>query len=203
MLDKLTNFATRLAQSLTPLQWWGIALVLVVIRQLTQIWLDGLYVDSQFPVPFYIGQTTFNAEELKGYYAVLISKGTLADYFWVQMADYLFMVTVFVSFFALMTAVYRSLPDVQWLKDLAWVMVLIAPTAALFDAAENLISFFFIANPQGFADWLVYPYSSFAVIKFAIFILAYLWAVVGLLISLIAVAVRCLSSRSTNSLSKN
>jgi hypothetical protein len=190
MLNNLTHFATRLAQSLTPMQWWCIAIVLVVIRQLTQVWLDGLYVDSQFPVPFYIGQTTFNAEELKGYYAVLISKGTLDKYFWVQMADYLFMVIVFVSFFALMTAVYRSLPDVKWLKDLAWVMVLIAPTAALFDAVENLVSFFFIADPQGFADWLVYPYSSFAVIKFSIFILAYLWAIAGLLISVIGVLIR-------------
>ena len=190
MLTNLTHFATRLAQSLTPMQWWCIAIVLVVIRQLTQVWLDGLYVDSQFPVPFYIGQTTFNPEELKGYYAVLISKGTLEKYFWVQMADYLFMVIVFVSFFALMTAVYRSLPDVKWLKDLAWVMVLIAPTAALFDAVENLVSFFFIADPQGFADWLVYPYSGFAVIKFSISILAYLWAIAGLLISVIALLIR-------------
>lgn len=185
MFKHLINFATKLTQTLTPLQWWGIAILLVVIRQTTQVWLDGLYVDSQFPVPFYIGQTTFNAEELKSYYAVLISKGTLDKYFWVQMADYLFMVTVFVSFFALMTAVYRSLPDVKWLKNLAWAMVFIAPTAALFDAAENLVSFFFITNPQEFSNWLVYPYSSFAVIKFAIFILAYLWAIAGLFISLI------------------
>ena len=190
MLNNLANVATKLAQRLTPLQWWGIAIALLTIRQFTQIWLDGLYVDSQFPVPFYIGQTTFNAEELKGYYAVLVSKGTLDNYFWVQMADYLFMVTVFVSFFALMTAVYRSLPNAKWLKDLAWVMVLIAPTSALFDAVENLVSFFFIANPQGFADWLVYPYSSFAVIKFTIFILAYLWAIAGLLISMIGFLVK-------------
>ena len=190
MLNNPANIATKLAQRLTPLQWWGIAIALLTIRQFTQIWLDGLYVDSQFPVPFYIGQTTFNAEELKGYYAVLVSKGTLDNYFWVQMADYLFMVTVFVSFFALMTAVYRSLPNVKWLKNLAWVMVLIAPIAALFDAVENLVSFFFIANPQGFADWLVYPYSSFAVIKFTIFILAYLWAIAGLLISMIGFLVK-------------
>lgn len=194
MLKNLINVGAMLTQRFTPLQWWGIAIVLVVIRQVTQIWLDGLYVDSQFPVPFYIGQTTFNAEELKGYYAVLVSKGTLGKYFWVQMADYLFMVTVFVSFFALMTAVYRSLPNVKWLKHTAWAMILIAPTAALFDAVENLVSFFFIANPQDFADWLVYPYSSFAVIKFAIFVLAYLWAIAGLLISLIGLLVRRFSS---------
>ena len=190
MLKNFINVGAGLTKHLTPLQWWGIAVVLVVVRQITQVWLDGLYVDSQFPVPFYIGQTTFNAEELKGYYAVLISKGTLDKYFWVQIADYLFMVTVFGSFFALMTAVYRSLPNVKWLKNLAWAMIFIAPTAALFDALENLVSFLFIANPQGFADWLVYPYSSFAVIKFAIFILAYLWAIAGLLISLICLLIR-------------
>ncbi len=186
MLKNSISVSTKLIQQLTPLQWWGIAILLVIIRQATQVWLDGLYVDSQFPVPFYIGQTTFNAEELKGYYAVLLAKGTLGKYFWVQMADYVFMVTVFISFFALMTAVYRSLPEIKWLKSIAWAMIFIAPTAALFDAAENLVSFFFIANPTNFADWLVHPYSTFAVIKFAIFILAYLWAIAGLLISLIA-----------------
>lgn len=189
MLKNLIRFGTKLTQSLTPLQWWGIAILLVVIRQATQMWLDGLYVASQFPVPFYIGQTTFNAEELKGYYAVLLEKGTLGKYFWVQMADYLFMVTVFISFFALMTAVYRSLPEIKWLKSIAWAMIFIAPTAALFDAVENLVSFFFIANPTDFADWLVHPYSGFAVIKFAIFIIAYLWAIAGLIISLISVLV--------------
>lgn len=190
MLNNLIQFGTQLTHRFTALQWWGIAIVLVVIRQATQIWLDGLYVDSQFPVPFYIGQTTFNAEELKGYYAVLLEKGTLGKYFWVQMADYLFMVTVFVSFFALMTAVYRSLPEVDWLKSFAWIMIFIAPTAALFDAVENLVSFIFIANPRDFADWLVHPYSSFAVIKFAIFIIAYLWAALGLVISLMSVLVK-------------
>lgn len=190
MLKNLINSSTKLTQQFTPLQWWGIAILLVVIRQATQIWLDGLYVESQFPVPFYIGQTTFNAEELKSYYAVLIAKGTLGKYFWVQMADYLFMTTVFVSFFALMTAVYRSLPEIKIIKTLAWAMIFIAPTAALFDAAENLVSFIFIANPTDFADWLVHPYSSFAVIKFAIFIFAYLWAVLGLFISVIGYLVK-------------
>ncbi|MDZ4263505.1 MAG: hypothetical protein U1B30_14390 [Pseudomonadota bacterium] len=48
MLKNLFNFATGLTQHLTPLQWWGIAIVLVVIRQLTQIWLDGLYLVRRF-----------------------------------------------------------------------------------------------------------------------------------------------------------
>lgn len=194
MLKNIIHFTEILTQRFSILQWWGIAIALVIIRQATQMWLDGLYIESLFPVPFYVGQTTFNAEELKSYYAVLISKDTLGKYFWVQIADFLFMLTVFASFFALMTAVYRSLPKVEWLKSLAWIMIFVAPTAALFDAAENFISFFFIANPTDFANWLVYPYSSFAVIKFAIFIVAYLWAIAGLLVSLISYVFNLVSS---------
>jgi hypothetical protein len=57
MLNNLTHSATKLAHSLTPLQWWCIAVVLVVIRQLTQVWLDGLYLDSQFPKAFPTAQS--------------------------------------------------------------------------------------------------------------------------------------------------
>jgi hypothetical protein len=184
LMTKWVNWGTGLVTRFSTAQWWSIAIVLLAVRQLTQLWLDGLYAQSLFPVPFYVGQTTFDATELKSYYAVLVLQGTLGRFFWVQMADFLFMVTVFTSFFAVMVAIYRSLPAITWLKKLAMMMIVVAPMAALFDAAENGVSFFFMADPAGFADWLVYPYSGFAVIKFAIFILAYLWIVIGSLVSL-------------------
>lgn len=183
----LTNIAAlseRLIARFSTLQWWGIALITFIICRLTQAWLDGLYVQSQFPVSFFVGQTTFDAAELKSYYAVLVEKGTLAKYLWVQIADYAFMLTVFVSFFALMAAVYLSLPQIHWLKMIAWAMVFIAPMAAVFDALENAVSFLFIANPQEFTGWLVYPYSTFAVIKFVIFVISYLWIIAGIVIGL-------------------
>lgn len=168
----------------SALQWWAIAVALLVIRQVALNWLDGLYAQSLFPVSFFVGQTTFDADKVKSYYAVLLELGTMSRYFWVQIADYVFMLTVFTSFFALMTAVYRSLPDVAFLKKIGWAMIFFAPMAAVFDALENFVSFFMIANPTDFADWLVYPYSSFAVTKFAIFGLAYLWAMVAVVISI-------------------
>ena len=39
-------------------------------------------------------------------------------------------------------------------------------TGAAFDALENLVSFVMLADPQGFADGLALPYSTFAVAKF-------------------------------------
>lgn len=190
LFTTISAASERIIARFTTWQWWVIALTTFVICRLTQVWLDGLYVQSLFPVPFFVGQTTFDAAELQSYYAVLLEKGTLDKYFWVQMADFVFMATVFVSFFALMAAVYRSLPQIHWLRSIAQAMVFIAPMAAIFDALENAVSFVFIANPQDFIDWLVYPYSTFAVIKFAIFVLAYLWIIAGIVIGLVNQAVQ-------------
>lgn len=197
LISRYLTASTRVAARLSALQWWCLAIPLLVVRQLTQNWLDGLYTLSQFPVPFFVGQTTFNAVELKGYYAVLLELGTLDRYIGVQIADYAFMVTVFISFFALMAAIYRSLPKHNGLQTFARAMLVIAPLAAVFDAVENAVSFVMLANPTGFADWLVYPYSSFAVIKFAIFVLSYLWALVALLTIAGAALMRGFSAHRT------
>lgn len=182
LISRYITANARAAARFSARQWWCLAIPLLVLRQLTQNWLDNLYTLSQFPVPFFIGQTTFNAAELKSYYAVLLELGTFERYVWVQIADYAFMLTVFISFFALMAAIYRSLPHQNLLQAFARSMLVIAPLAAIFDALENAVSFVMLANPGGFADWLVYPYSSFAVIKFAIFGFNYLWALVALII---------------------
>ena len=175
----------------STLQWWLAAIVLTVISKMTQIlWLDPLYVQSQFPVSFFVGQTTFNAQELKSYYAVLLERDTLNDYVWVQIADYLFMLTVFISHIALMAAAYRSLPNSTLLKKWGWAMIFIAPMAAGFDALENLVSFVMLANPRDFADWLVLPYSSFASLKFIIFGLSYLWVLAAIVISMLSFIAR-------------
>jgi len=50
------------------------------------------------------------------------------------------------------------------------------------DVLENLVSFVMLSNPTGFADWLVVPYSSFAVAKFAFYLIGYIWIVAALLI---------------------
>jgi hypothetical protein len=182
MISRYSSASVRLASRLSPVQWWLVAIPLLVIRQVTQQWLDGLYTLSQFPVPFFVGQTTFNAAELKGYYAVLLEQGTLDRYMLVQIADYAFMLTVMISFFALMAAIYRSIPKWPALMTIARCMLVIAPLAAIFDALENAVSFVMLANPTGFSDWLVYPYSSLAVMKFAVFVLSYLWSLIALVI---------------------
>ena len=76
----------------------------------------------------------------------------------------------------------RSLPNRLWLQPAALVVGLISIQAATFDALENGVSFIMLADPQGFADWLIYPYSSLAVAKFLCHAITYIWALLALLI---------------------
>ena len=42
-----------------------------------------------------------------------------------------------------------------------------------------------LMQPLSFADWLVHPYSLFASLKFAIYVIAYLWFMLGTALAII------------------
>ncbi len=179
-----TQFFRKFHLYLSPLQWWLMTFALYALSQVTLHWLDSWYAASQFPVPFFEGQTTFNAEQYKSFLAVLQDKGTLGTFFTTQIIDYAYLTTIALSFGALSIAIFRSLPSIPWLKTVAKVLGIISVQAATFDALENAVSFIFLANPQDFADWLIYPYSSFAVAKFACYVVTYFWAPIAVIIIL-------------------
>jgi len=182
--QNIEQFLTSTAMSVAAWKWWLAGTLAFVGQQLTMGWLNRLYAMTEYPVTFFEGQTTFDGEVIKGHYAVLQEKGTFTDFINVQLYDYLYMATVIAAFALVCIAIYRCLPDRAWLKSLALWMLIITPFAAVFDALENAVSFVMLANPINFPNWLAYPYSTFAVIKFALFTLFYAWAVVGGLICL-------------------
>lgn len=175
--------------------WWLLAITGLITARLVQMfWLDPAYAQSQYPVPFYVGQTTFNASELKGYYQVMLDKGTLPQYWLTQCIDFVFIGCTYWAFFALTQSIFHS---IKRLQPRAWrwqavgkICCFIAPLAALADMAENLLSFIMLLQPVNFLDIWVYPYSSFAVIKFALFALTYLWSGIAALALLFMLAAR-------------
>ncbi len=176
-------------------RWWAMALIGLVIARVVQLfWLDPVYVASQYPVPFYVGQTTFNAVELKSYYQVMLDKGTMPVYWLTQCIDFVFIACTYLAFFALSQSIYHSITRVfpnagRW-QQLAAGICFISPLAAVADAIENFLSFIMLLQPRDFPDFLVYPYSSFAVIKFSLFAVTYLWALVMAAILLLTLGAR-------------
>ena len=180
----IEQFLSSTAMNTAAWKWWLYGILALVIQQLSMGWLNTLYDATKYPVSFFEGQTTFSGEVVKSHYAFLQREGTLGDFIHVQLYDYLYMLTMFVAFVLVCTAIYRSIPNKPWLKFLAKWMLIITPLAAVFDALENAVSFVMLANPTGFANWLAYPYSAFAVIKFTLFTLFLLWALLGSVICL-------------------
>lgn len=130
--------------------------------------LNSSYERSRFPVPYAEGQTTFDGAKLKEFYRFMIDQDTLGIYWQTQFIDFGFiaaMAAVGLTIGSLVARLHRpgSRPARLGIAA-AWLISL----GAAFDAVENLISFTMLARPESFPNWLAIPYSTAAVIKFAL-----------------------------------
>ena len=92
--------------------------------------------------------------------------------------------------FLIMSAIYKmfaftALTTNKKLQKFSWFMALTMPLNAVMDALENLTSFIMLSDPLGFADWLIYPYSTFAVTKFAFYSIGYIWILLAVILAMI------------------
>ncbi len=142
--------------------------------------LTASYADSQFPVPYQVAQLSFDAQKLKGWYAVLIERGTMGADLQTQHIDFIFIASVFMLHLLALLLIARLFPAAsrgrRWMETAAALSTL-APIA---DALENLVSYLMLAQPLDFSPGLALVYSSFAAVKFGMFTLAYAAAVLGL-----------------------
>ena len=141
--------------------------------------LDRSYAALMHPVDYVMGQTSFDATTIKGYYATTEEAGTLGIYVRARIIDYGFIVAMCCLALFVFTLIVRLGRDGSvgrrigiWPGLLVWMGVIC-------DAIENGGAFVMLANPTGFADWLAFPYSGFASVKFALIALSMLLVTSG------------------------
>ncbi len=182
LIKALETFLVRL-----PLYAHGILAVLAfVLTRVTNIILDTSYAASQYPVPFFVGQTAFSGEKLKAYFAYMLERDTLGIYWRTQFIDFSFIAATFIVGLIISLFLARLHLKSSWLYKLSLMAVVIVPLGAVFDALENLVSFVMLSQPTSFPNWLALVYSSFAVLKFASIAIGYsLWfiSLVGFLVT--------------------
>ncbi len=120
---------------------------------------------SRYPVPLIEGQLAFDSDLIKSYYAILQQQGTFGTYVATQIIDYGLIVGMFLTGFVLHVAMGRAYAPGSWGRRLNYIAAFFLPYCASMDALENVTSFFMLANPTGFADWLGSVYSTFAALK--------------------------------------
>lgn len=154
------------------------SLLSLLLQTAVQAVLNGFYERSGYPVPYFVGQTSFDAGKLEGWYASMDAAGTLGIYWQTQFVDFGFIVATALLHFSLLMLVARLLSG-AWRRVALW-FVLAGLLAPVFDALENLASFIALANPSEISPVVAVVYSGFAVLKFAGFFAVYLWVPVGL-----------------------
>ncbi|MEM8922878.1 MAG: hypothetical protein AAGD35_05195 [Actinomycetota bacterium] len=153
---------------LRPWQHTAAAAAAVAVLLVVNAVLEALYARSMFPVPFAEGQTTFDGQRLKRYYAVMLDAGTLDVYWFTQLFDVVFMAAVAVAAFAIGSRLLRANADHPRTQTVISVATTAVVGSAAFDAVENLLSFTMLVQPRSFPEWLALPYSTAAVAKFAL-----------------------------------
>lgn len=162
-----------------------IACISLALYFLSSHFLEKSYIQSKFPVNYFEQQTSFDAVKMKEWYAFMIQEGTFDIYLRTQFIDFAFIAMVILAGYTVWALIANLHPHGNFFNKWGQRLAFALPLAGGFDILENLVSFFMIANPENFADALLLPYSSFAVLKFACWTIGLIW----LLASVIALPV--------------
>lgn len=175
-----------------PSAWLLVPFVLVSLA--FNLWssdtLTQSYAASRFPVPYFVAQLSFSAEQLKGWYAALQSMGTFDVYVRTQHIDSLFIVSTLMLHGGVLLLISRLFAAGSRGRKWMVIAALLSAIAPISDQLENLVSYWMLANPVDFAAGWAYVYSSFAATKFAFFVFAYVVAPLGLLVGLVNLGLR-------------
>ena len=145
--------------------------------------LDASYAASKHPVDYATGQTSFNGEIIKGYYAQMLEFGTLDVYRTTQLIDFGFILAIACMGIFVCTLVARVSRKGSWGRRIGLAAGLFALLGAACDAVENGWSFVMLANPTDFSNWLALPYSAFASVKFALIATAMLCLITSIVLA--------------------
>ncbi|MEW9702726.1 hypothetical protein [Paenibacillus sp. SI8] len=148
--------------------------IAVIFNQWSTAVLNDWYRRSQFPVTYVQGQLSFSAAKLTMYYRHMLEQNSLPIYFQTQLIDFMFILSTMLLHGTLGLLFYKLLANRPFLKRLSSVGLITGLLAPCFDILENIVSFYFIANPEGIPQVLALVYSSFSACKFGLFVITYL-----------------------------
>ena len=177
----MTNLFQQWQSKFTALQLMVIGLLALLFNFWATDLLNASYASSGFPVPYWQAQLSFDANKLKSWYQILIERGTLDRYIQTQHIDFVFIASVLILHIVVLLAISRALPANSGLRRAMIIAAMLSAIAPIADALENGISYIMLANPADFAEGLAWIYSSLAAVKFAMFTVAYLAAILGLI----------------------
>lgn len=163
----------------------ALATLSILWFQWINVKITASYAASKHPVDYFTGQTSFNAQTIKGYYAAMTDTQTLDVYVRTQIID----TGLILGFACLGLFVCTLIARLSRVGSFGSKAGLFSGVSyilgAVCDAIENGFSFIMLSDPADFANWLAAPYSLFASVKFAFITLAMALALISLILGIV------------------
>lgn len=155
---------------------WVLLLTGILIFVVVRILMTPYF--NEYPVSFIESQLSFSGEEIKGHFAQMNSE-SIALYKIGNLLDYIYMIGYGLMMFAGSVIFLRVYPEASFGEKIGKIFAITGIIAPLCDAIENVFILIMITNPASFPNYIAILHSIFAVIKFGLIIIGWLYFIIS------------------------
>ncbi len=144
------------------------------------ILMNYFYELSKYPVGFYESQLSFSGAIIKSHFRTMNTEQLNYYLIW-TILDYGLMVGYGSLYFSLALTIARNFEENTSWRNSGYIVAIFGITAAICDGLENLFILLMLTDPQEFPDIWAIIHSCFALAKFILFGMVFIWIILALI----------------------
>ena len=168
-LDKLADWPSPKKTKL--ILYFSIALYIIIYPI-----LGYYFAASNYPVSFIESQLSFSGEVIKSHHRTMNSE-ELNLYRIAQLIDYIYMIAYGTLYFSLSLYIARKFDEISKWRESGYYIAILGLTSAVCDGIENIFILLMLTDPLGFPDIWAIIHSCFALVKFILIGIIYVWII--------------------------
>lgn len=142
--------------------------------------LNYYFTISNYPVSFFESQLSFSGVAIKSHLRTM-SSAEIDLYRTAQLIDYIYMLAYGILYFSLALYISRKFDEDSGWRKTGYFAAIFGVIAACCDATENVFILLMLTDPQGFPDAWAIAHSCFALVKYLLMGILFIWIILAVL----------------------
>ena len=142
--------------------------------------LNYYFIISNYPVSIFESQLSFSGAAIKSHLRTM-SSAEIDLYRTTQQIDYLYMLAYGTLYFSLSLYISRKFDEDSGWRKTGYISAIFGISSACCDATENVFILLMLTDPQGFPDVWAIIHSCFALVKFSLMGIIFIWIILAVL----------------------
>ena len=138
--------------------------------------LGYYFAASNYPVSFIESQLSFSGEVIKSHHRTMNAE-ELNLYRIAQLIDYIYMIAYGTLYFSLTLYIARKFDETSKWRKSGYNIAIFGLSSAICDGIENIFILLMLTNPLGFPNIWAIIHSCFALVKFVLIGIIYVWII--------------------------